>query len=441
MPHAVIQRGKSGMAPIPVAGSTEAADGATVEVRVGRRGPWTGVGAVKSGGFSAATEPLPTGGPYEVSVRVGRETATVRDLLVGDLFLLAGQSNMDGCGKLVEVEPPSRRVRCFYYDDRWDIAEDPLCRYNEAVDPVHWGVPEEDVVRMAQWERDFRVFGAGLGVRFGKEVHRRQGVPVGLLACSHGGTSLEQWSPSLVGQGGRSLYGSLIRRVKAVGARVAACLWYQGESDAATEAGRQYRANMGAFIQALRRDLAQPRLPFLQVQLGPFFGEAAGFPHWNKVQTDQIAVEDDLPHVATVAAVDLDLSDAIHLSTRSERLLGVRLAHLADRLVYGDRSAEIGPRFRSVRASRDRRTVAVRFAGVNGSLTPRSGLQGFNLDANGAPVPIPGREVQDARTVVLRLRDPLPEGAVLWYGQGPNPVVNLRDQAGLPCPVFGPVAL
>jgi sialate O-acetylesterase len=445
--HAVIQRDSAGSGNVDVVGEVGGEAGAEVTATLTGRSLPGGkleagvVGKVTRGKVQGCLKGVPVGGPYRLEVRVGAQKATVADLLVGDLFILAGQSNMDGCGKLVDTEPPSRRVRCFYYDDRWATAEDPLCRYNEAADPVHWGVTEEDLERAAQADRDFRVLGAGLGVRFGKEIARSQGVPVGLLACSHGGTSLGQWSPGLLGEGGRSLYGSMVRRVVAAGGKARACLWYQGESDAATEDGLRYRENLVAFIEAMRRDLRLPKLPFIQVQLAPWLGDAAQFPHWNKVQTDQIAVEGDLPAVATVAAVDLSVSDAIHVDTSSMRRLGVRMAQVAEGLVYGDKAKLAGPRLKSARVSRERMTVELRFSGVNGGLRPRAGIQGFSLEAQGQAVALPERTVTAPDRVVLGLREPLAEGAVLRYGWGVNPVVSLSDEADLPCPVFGPVEL
>ncbi|MBM3474891.1 MAG: sialate O-acetylesterase [Armatimonadetes bacterium] len=446
-PYAVFQRSAQNVAAIPVAGLADA-DGEKVFARLlrpwRRRPEWQLLAVVKDGEFVGKMPDVPTGGPYTLELQIGREKASAGNLMVGDLFILAGQSNMDGCGKLVDCEAPSSAVHCFYYDDRWDIAEDPLCRYNEAVDPVYWGldVTEENREKWVQFDRDFRVTGAGLGVRFGKEIAKRHRVPVGLLACSHGGTSLDQWSPDLAQEGGKSLYGSLIRRVKAVGGKVAACLWYQGESDANAQAAPLFREKLAKLIRAIRDDLGQPELPFLQVQLGPFYGEPAdAFPEWNRVQTEQIAIEGDLPDVATVAAVDLELSDAIHMSTNSEKILGVRLAHLASRFVYGDKQRQIGPRFAQAKVSRDRRRVEVRFTSVNGALAPKTGFLGFSLEADGQQVAIPERKLKDGSTVLLNLREPLPKGAVLWHGRGFNPAVGLRDRAGLPVPVFGPVEL
>ena len=447
MERAVIQRGKDGLADIPVAGTVEAPDGTEV---LGRILPpataeagieWVRFGSVKGGQFAGVLKGAATGGPYRVQVKCGKKMLTVRDILVGDLYVLAGQSNMDGCGKLVDCEPSSRWVRCFYYDDRWDVAEDPLCWYNEAADPIHWMVAGEGRQEAARHDRDFRTLGAGLGVRFGKEIYKRTGVPVGLLIYSHGGTSLEQWSPSKIDRGGRSLYGSMIRRVKAVGTQVAGCLWYQGESDAATDEGLKYRANMGAFIQAMRRDLGQPKLPFLQVQLGPLYTSFEVFPHWNRMQTDQIDLEQDVVKLATVSAVDLRLDDGIHVCTQDLKTLGVRMAHVAESLIYGDKDKALGPRLKSAKLSKDRQVVRLAFSGVNKQLQPKKGIRGFTIELGDTPLPIDDIAIQRGTTVALRLRDPLPSGAALWYGKGFNPAVSLRDAAGLPVPVFGPVSL
>lgn len=94
-------------------------------------------------------------------------------------------------------------------------------------------------------ERYFRRFGAGLGIRFGKEMYKYNGVPVGLIMCAHGGTSMKQWEPSTGEKRDLpikssmvtdSFYGSMMRRLEAAGGRVKALLWYQGESDAADRA-------------------------------------------------------------------------------------------------------------------------------------------------------------------------------------------------------------
>ncbi len=158
------------------------------------------VGTARGGKFEGRLSGLPVGGPYEITLTIPGnvpETLTVSDLLVGDVWLLGGQSNMEGCGFRKDRAKPHPLVRAFYMTDEWRVAEDPIHQLWAAVDWVHnQGVKSPDPL-----ER-----GVGPGVGFGQEMHRLSGVPQGLIACGHGGTSMSQWDPALKKEGGRSLY-------------------------------------------------------------------------------------------------------------------------------------------------------------------------------------------------------------------------------------------
>ena len=101
----------------------------------------------------------------------------------------------------------------------------------DSPDPVHSGDPKARAAASAQAHKT-RHKGAGLGLPFAVALVESTGVPVGLVACAHGGTSMEQWNPAKKEQGGKSLYGSMLRQVKLAGGKVKGVLWYQGESDA-----------------------------------------------------------------------------------------------------------------------------------------------------------------------------------------------------------------
>ncbi|MCU6709667.1 sialate O-acetylesterase [Paenibacillus sp. J5C_2022] len=359
---------------------------------------------------------------------------------VGDVYLLAGQSNMEGVGKLIGTERPSPWVRCFYLNDQWGIANDPLCWFNEASDPVHWKVPEGQKEDAARQERFFREFGAGLGISFGKAMKEYSKVPIGLLMCAHGGTDMEQWDPAGLSDGGQSFYGSMFRRVSAVGGKVRACLWYQGESDAADwKKAAEYKQRFISFIEALRRDSGQPELPIFYAQLNTWLGEGDVFPVWNGIQLDQIHMESELSHVALVSTIDLSLSDAIHLSTPALKKLGNRFALLARRLCFQDAAYERGPRVRCCSfADRERTTLRIEFEHVNGGLRPGKDIRGFRIEHEGAALPVMDCRLDRANsnTVIVKLRESAPDRVELWYGKGFNPVCNLRDGADLAVPVF-----
>ena len=94
---------------------------------------------MSNGAWRAEIEKLPTGGPYRVQFRLlDTEQQVVsqielHNILVGDLWFLGGQSNMDGCGKLDGREPPSMMVNAYTLANEWMNAEDPLNIASEGV--------------------------------------------------------------------------------------------------------------------------------------------------------------------------------------------------------------------------------------------------------------------------------------------------------------------
>ena len=130
-------------------------------------------------------------------------------------------------------------------DGKWAQAEEPLHWLVDSPDPVHSGDPKTRAERSAQQHKT-RTKGAGLGLPFAVAMVESTGVPIGLVASAHGGTSMEQWNPAKKGEGGNSLYGSMLRQVKLAGGKVKGVLWYQGESDA-------MRRRLEGLSQGLRR--------------------------------------------------------------------------------------------------------------------------------------------------------------------------------------------
>ena len=370
--------------------------------------------------------------------------AAIEHILVGDLWVLAGQSNMQGVGDLIDVEAPSPLVHSFDMADRWQVAEEPLHWLFESVDPVHWRdlTDPEERKRQAEQQRQTRTKGAGLGLAFANEMVRRTGVPVGLVPCAHGGTSMDQWDPALKDEGGSSLYGAMIRRVQAVGGPIKGVLWYQGESDA-LGAPADFAAKFEAFIPTLRSDAQQPDLPFYYVQIGRFVRDVdpSG---WNTVQEAQRRAAETIAHTAMVASVDLPLDDAIHISTAGLKRLGIRLAKIACRDLFDQDGVTPGPRLKQVALEEDH-VLRVTFEGVNGHLAPATHIAGFSIHAaDGTKLPLFFEAMTDRDQpdcVLLKLTGEVPEGASLSYGQGMDPYANLRDAQDMAVPVFGPVML
>lgn len=447
--YQVFQRGPANTADIRVEGGVSGAEGRAVEARAVKAGmtvtgfEWKAAGKVAAGRWSAEMKGLPAGGPYRLEFRVAgaQEVTPVASVLVGDLWVLAGQSNMEGVGNLEDLPLPSAMVNSLDMTDTWVVAEEPLHRLADAADKVHWRKNAKGEIAKLEGEQlrkwiAARRKGAGVGLPFALEMVRRTGVPVGLIPCAHGGTSMDQWSPDLKDKGGESLYGAMLRRIQLAGGRVRGVLWYQGESDANEKAAPLFEEKFRRFIGQLRQDTGLRDLPFYYVQIGrhvAFAPDAA----WDLVQDAQVRVESQLPNVWMTSCVDCELDDAIHVGTDDYRLLGSRLANLAEgRLLRGPRP---------VAARVKGQTIQVEFSEVNGKLKHAGRLNGFALrDAAGNEIRLIYRQrvSREAPNVVeLLFQGKLPEDAVLYYGAGRNPYVNLRDEAEMPAPAFGPMKI
>ena len=442
--HMTLQR-KRGVSDAIVEGVCEASGPVTATVRRGGKavrgfGRGVRIGSAAKGRFRGRLKGVPVGGPYDIELAVGDEGAKVRDVLVGDVWILAGQSNMQGIGLLSGAMKPDRSIRVFRMDDRWTVASDPLHDMHLAVDDVHI------VLRGGRQEPEPDI-GVGPGLPFAKEVLRRTGVPQGLLACAHGGTSMDQWSPKLKRLRGMSLYGAMIRRFVRNGSSVAGMVWYQGESDANVDACGAFTKKMAAFIRAVRRDLGDPKLPIATVQISRVVSwPASSGPCWNSVQDQQRRLADRIERLAVVPTIDLTMDDLIHISGRGHQRLGRRLAEAMCTLVGGRKAAAAPIVLKSV-AVREPRVgmgeVHVRFANVVGELTAAGRPVGFAL---GTPAPESGDVFDvklEGKTAVVRTTHTAANlaGMMLYYGPGCDPVCNVTDSADRSLPVFGPIPL
>ncbi|MCE9589755.1 MAG: sialate O-acetylesterase [Planctomycetes bacterium] len=447
--HGVLQRTNRNVSDAPVTGETDASGAVVARVK---RGSATvkgfnnkRVGDASRGKFEARLAGLPTGGPYLVELAIlgadgkAADKIAVKDVLVGDVWIAGGQSNMQGCGLYKNRAKKHPLVRAFYMDDHWAVAEDPIHNLEIAVDPVHNGGNRVDrpVIGTA---------GVGPAVMFAKDMHRRTGVPQGILACAHGGTSMSQWDPKLLNQGGGSLYGASIRRLRKNGGKTAGIIWYQGESDCSAAAAPLYTERMIELVNCYRRDAGDKTLPFVAVQLGRVAGWEDG--SWNAVQEAQRRLAEIVTNFSITPAIDLRLDDTIHISGEDQQRLGLRLAYAMDALVRGKKGGIPPITFRKFRLETHPRmatlSIVVEFDNVVGKLRTAPGIRpaGFVIcDPNPVKViwdiELKGDEVH-LHTNFARAAL---SNKSLHYGHGTDPVCNITDAADRLIPVMGPVTI
>lgn len=442
--HMVLQRNSDNLSDASFRGECESEG--VVKARVLRDGAVVAgfdgiaVGQAGDGEYQGRLAGMPVGGPYRVELWVdgSDERLAVDDVLVGDVWILGGQSNMQGCGAIEGAEQPDAMVRAFYMHDQWGVAQDPIHNICDAVDQVHADLCG-GMLPGRSYDR-----GVGPGVAFGKAMYEFTGVPQGVIACAHGGTSMSQWDPKLKRRKGRSLYGATLRRFTKNGGKVAGVVWYQGCSDTSPDTAPLYTKRMKALVAAMRKDLGVADLPFAAVQIGRVCGVQEYNPYWNSVQDQERRLPDVIPHCAVVPAIDLPLDDGIHLSGAGHNVLGKRLAQAMCELKG---IGEIHPiTLKSVKMKRSNFTgcadIYMEFDNVVGGLQSQGLPSGFDFVDGGEHDYILRIDLE-GNTAILRtvLTTADAPGKQLFYGYGASPYCNITDAVGQALPVFGPIQI
>jgi sialate O-acetylesterase len=376
-------------APVPVWGT--AAPGEAVAVEFAGQSVATVAGA--DGRWRVALAPLRASAEPRALVVRGTNTLRFDDVLVGEVWFASGQSNMEKPLGLRRGQEPT--------DDA--AAEIAAARHPQIrlFQVPRNGRPEPDDLTLA-WhacapETIDRLGFSAAAYFFGREIHRRQGVPVGLVVASVGGTRLEQWMPPdalaappepaagperrIDGAQTGGLHRSMVAPLLPFAVR--GFLWYQGESNLIWGETAAYAAKQRALIAAWRRAWERPEAPFYFVQLAPYLYSSrpqprplssVALPLFWEAQAATL----DVPGTGMAVITDTvaKLSD-IHPTNKRD--VGLRLAALALRRTYGrDDAVDSGPVYAGHIEDGDR--LVVRFGQAVG-LRSRDGqaLRGFEV--------------------------------------------------------------
>ena len=389
---------------------------------------------------------IEAGGPYTLKIN----DTVFCDIYVGDVWLLAGQSNMQGIGKRINISNNNNPcIRAYSVNDNWGVANHPLHRLGTAVHPVHKGLGAAPA--------RFDIRGVGPGLSFAEKMYELTAVPQGIIACAHGGTNLKyQWAPSLKSTDPQnSLYDAMYQRYVDNGSNVKGVFWYQGCSDTHEDRYLEYSDNMINFVECMRHDF-QSELPFVQVQIARNSWESADKPQtavmWSSIREQQRLLNDKIDNFDTVSAIAHELEDCIHLTASSQEIVGADAAESMFCLINGKqhgcrpgiklRSAELVP----YEYDEDRYCeLILTYDNVHGELTGGSRAVGFDTSYSKEYADHCGinRVVCDGNTVTLCSpfsADDLKK-RYLWYGYGVNPPCNIVDKKGRPIPAFGPLLI
>jgi len=477
--HMLLQRDKE----ILIEGT--AAAGKTIRCKLAGESGQATVGA--DGHWRITLPPRAAGGPYELTIS-GDGGVVLHDVLIGDVWLASGQSNMNF--HMAPYPPWTEGV--LDYEKEIAAANDPGLRvFTVAIEASH--KPQDEVhgvwqVCTPQAAGNFY----GVAYYFAKGIREKTKVPVAIIQSARGSTSIASWMDratleSLPGNAEKLtiddqklaalddaiakyeaalpdfrkksnqaqltdgqlppflepykdygfrpsyLYNAMIHPLTRFPLK--GFLWYQGEGDITWSKG--YGAYFKAMITSWRAQWHEPDAPFLFVQICNHDPLQSDNPETRKLaglrppQRLAQAVALELPW--TAMAVSADVGDPIRVHPRDKKTVGERLARAALALAYGEKIPFRGPRVKSIRYENGYVKIALETDGaalVNRDKTPEAG--GFEI-AGSDGVFHPAKAVLAGDTAKIATPSaPL----VIRYAYADNPQLTIYDTNGLPLAPF-----
>ncbi len=441
----VLQRG----VPCPVWGAADPSEEIMVSLNVengkGVEAPAT---VDKDGHWAAKLGPLPAGGPYTLTVK-GKNTITPKDVLVGEVWVASGQSNMEmalkSCATGKEDAANAKNPNIHLYVVPHKIAAEPTRDLGGK-----WMECNPDAVA------NF----SGVAYYFARDLQKALNVPVGVIESNWGGTVAEAWTPkanleanpdlkSLIPaeikidekkpnpNQGTVLFNGMINPLLPYA--VKGVIWYQGESNA--DRAYQYRTLFPTMIEAWREQWKNPDMPFLFVQLAPFGGndKEPGRSAWAELLEAQLLTSEKLKN--TAEDVITDVGDAKDIHPKRKEPVGHRLFLDALALAYGEKVVYSGPIYDSVKFDGDK--AVLKFRGVGMGLeakdlgnkdNPLAALEGFLVAGDDQKFHEAKAEIQ-GDAIVVTCPD-VPKPVAVRYGWTNTPVCNLFNKDGLPASPF-----
>lgn len=433
-PFQIIQQGSDGTAPLELFGTWRHPENrGVVQLRIAREddgtlvAPWQDAIEQDKEGWRHRFSRVPAGGLYRIESRLvltpylewNPSGDSIHHIGVGDLWVVAGQSNAAGYGRGPVHDPPRLSVHVLRSDEQWDIATHVLNEFSS---------------RSNHPNLEKTSLGHSPYLAFGRKLHDVLGYPIGLLQTARGSSTLSQWNPRENPEA--LLWKNMIHCICLAGGRVRGMVWYQGESDANEAFAPTYERRFANFIQAFRNELDLPGVLVIVTQLNrcrnPDVVPDARY--WSVVREAQRRAA-GLPHIAVVPTLDLALCDPVHNSSEANVLLGLRSAQAALGLLGRSRVAWRAIEVAQARLSRDRLSIDVEFEHVPTRLDfIAPSPDEFCVEDERGHVAICSLACMEKNVVRLTLsRTAAPTGTRLHLGYGVDPPTFLRDaEHGVP---------
>jgi sialate O-acetylesterase len=394
--HMVVQRGL----PVHVWGTASPNESITVKFR----GETKSGTADDLGRWSVSLSPGEAGGPFQLNI-IAANTITIDDVLVGDVWVASGQSNMEfpitalngAQEEIAAAQFP--KIRLFHVKHK--TADYPL----ENVEAKEWMACTPESVADS----------SAVAYFFARNLQQKLGVPIGLIESFLGGTPAESWTSLHTLSADASLmpvfaarakqlatestnelrqqqqdraFQQAVAQAQAAGTPIPArpwhadfawapgalyngmiapltpfairgVIWYQGESNSGPDRAPLYARLFQTMIRDWRNAWGEGDFPFLFVQIANWnTAPESLWPEVRNAQRQALALRN------TGMVVTIDIGDPVDLHPKNKQDVGLRLALAARAIAYGEQIEWSGPLYRQV--TQEEHALRIWFDHANG---------------------------------------------------------------------------
>ena len=435
------------------------------------------------GRWSVALEAMPAGGPHTMTVAGDGAKVVVKDVLIGDVWLCSGQSNMAmtvSRAKDFDKESAAAtfpKIRMFKVTSAHATKPQDRCK-------GEWSVCSPETVGGFSATAYF----------FGRRIHKELNVPIGLINSSVGGTSVESWTSMPAQSAVAAIKPRLdawkaadseydaekakanfdkateswkqrVKKAKAegkpnprrpqlvsrpiedrnypsnlfngkinplIGYTIKGAVWYQGENSSGRGFAHLYQHQLTTLINDWRTRWGQGDFPFGWVQLPNFKApqtqpvETSG---WVLVQEGMLKTL-SLPN--TGMAVTIDVGEEKDIHPKDKQSVGHRLAQWALADVYNKDIPAMGPIYRSSKVQGG--NVIIEFDHAQGLVADGGNVLGFAIAAEDKKFVSAKARIDGTKVIVSS--EAVAEPVSVRYAWAANPVISLRNAAGIPAAPF-----
>jgi sialate O-acetylesterase len=465
--HMVLQSGMS----VPVWGAADAGEKVTVTLNGQTKSAVTGA----DGKWMVRLANLKAGGPFEMTI-AGKNSITVKDVLVGEVWLGSGQSNMQftvskAHASYAGMLDEEKEIAAANYPQVRMFTVKPLKSYDpQAEVPGEWQVCTPAVV--GDW--------SAVGYLFGRDLNQALKVPVGIVLSAYGASTAEAWVPraalaadprlkpmldkfdaresyfkehpgatdegapgapqTLNARPGKPgplrdpsqdqhqptvLFNAMINPILPYAIRGA--IWYQGESIVGGRDGvTLYPHVMETLVTQWRKLWGEGDFPFYAVQLAAL-KNTSNNPMVREAQAKILSVP------KTGLAITIDIGDPTNVHPKNKEPLGQRLTDIALANVYGKKMEFEGPMYASMKV--DGSAVRVKFTHAGGLMAKDGPLKWFQIAGADEKYVDADAKIEGDSVVVSSAIVPAPVAVRYAWDNYPEGA-NLYNAAGLPAAPF-----